>query len=216
MALAFFDMDGTLINADSNELFFKFMLDKGIVTQSFIEPMDEFQRLYFEGSLKIEDFVLYAIRPMLTFSKDERDALIEEFLLDRLLPTVKKGAYAAIDRHRSHGDTLLIVSATVTYIVGALGRALHFDDVIAAPVRYAEDGRVLPELTDVVPYQRHKVTRIEKYLKEHHATLDGACAYGDSINDLEMLKLCPHRYGIDATPELRARAPADTRFESWI
>ena len=59
MSCAFFDMDGTLVNGDTNDLFFKHLLSIKLVDNSFLEPMHEFHQLYYEGKLKIEDFRLY-------------------------------------------------------------------------------------------------------------------------------------------------------------
>ena len=53
MSCAFFDMDGTLVNGDTNDLFFKHLLSIKLVDNSFLEPMHEFHQLYYEGKLKI-------------------------------------------------------------------------------------------------------------------------------------------------------------------
>ena len=171
MAYAFFDMDGTLIDADSNELFFNYLQEKGIVDHTFIEPLDEFQRLYYEGTLKMDT---------------------------KLIP-----------------DEIYIVSATVDYIVKGLADALKIPNVIAAPIKVNESGFLENKLLEEVPYQKHKVTRIYKMLGQDLSLLKDSYAYGDSINDKEMLLICEHRIGVDATAELINADIEDLKLTSW-
>lgn len=215
MAYAFFDMDGTLIDADSNELFFNYLQEKGIVDHTFIEPLDEFQRLYYEGTLKIEDFIAYAVKPMLQFNKTKRDEIIYDFIENKLYKVVKKGAFEALSFHQQRGDTIYIVSATVDYIVKGLADSLNIPNVIAAPIKVNEKGFLENKLTAEVPYQKHKVTRIYKILGNDLSLLKDSYAYGDSINDKEMLLICEHRIGVDATSELINANIEDLKLTSW-
>lgn len=216
MALAFFDMDGTLIDADSNEVFFNFLSDEGIVDESFIKPLDDFQRRYFEGTLKIEDFIFYALKPMLGLSAQRRTAIVRKCVAERLAPVIKPGAFEAIKFHKKRGDTLIVVSATVDYIVREIAAAAGIDEIIAAPIRRDCSGRLIPELSAPVPYQQNKVVRIQSYLKARPTlTLKDSYAYGDSINDKEMLMLCEHRIAVDAAPELLDAAIPDLKEVSW-
>ena len=45
-----------------------------------------------------------------------------------------------------------------------------------------------------------------QFLKENSLSLDDAYAYGDSVNDIEMFKLCAHRYAVNPTKELQENA----------
>ena len=215
MAYAFFDMDGTLIDADSNKLFFNYLQEKGIVDHTFIEPLDEFQRLYYEGTLKIDDFIAYAVKPMLQFNKPKRDEIISDFIANKLYKVVKKGAFEALSFHQERGDEIYIVSATVDYIVKGLADALKIPNVIAAPIKVNESGFLENKLLEEVPYQKHKVTRIYKMLGQDLSLLKDSYAYGDSINDKEMLLICEHRIGVDATAELINADIEDLKLTSW-
>lgn len=215
MAYAFFDMDGTLIDADSNELFFNYLQEKGIVDHTFIEPLDEFQRLYYEGTLKIDDFIAYAVKPMLQFNKPKRDEIISDFIANKLYKVVKKGAFEALSFHQERGDEIYIVSATVDYIVKGLADALKIPNVIAAPIKVNESGFLENKLLEEVPYQKHKVTRIYKMLGQDLSLLKDSYAYGDSINDKEMLLICEHRIGVDATAGLINADIEDLKLTSW-
>lgn len=215
MALAFFDLDGTILNGDSNELFFSYLLEQGVIDNDFLKPLATFQKLYYEGVLKIDDFVLYATKPLLKMSKAERDALIDGALKEKLAPHIKAKAKEAVQYHKEKGDRVLVVSATVDYLVRPVANAIGVTDVIAAPVALDAEGRLTQALTDVTPYQENKVVRINKFLANEHLSLEGSCAYGDSINDVQMLLMCQNRFAVDATSELLKAGVPDLKILSW-
>ncbi len=215
MALAFFDLDGTILNGDSNELFFAYLLERGVIGTDFLEPLSYFQKLYYEGALKIDDFVLYATTPLLKMTKAERDALIAGALQEKLAPHIKSKAREAVQSHLAQGDRVLVVSATVDYLVRPVADAIGISDVIAAPVALDAEGRLTQALTDVTPYQENKVVRIKKFIQKEKLSLEGSCAYGDSINDVQMLMMCDKRFAVDPTAELLKAKVPDLKILSW-
>lgn len=205
MSCAFFDMDGTLVNGDTNDLFFKHLLNIKLVDHTFLDPMHEFHLRYYEGKLRIEDFIAYAIKPLIGKSVEEVNEIVKPCVYDSILKHIRKGALQAIDFHRKRGDKLIIVSATVDYIIKPVADALNIDFAIAAPTERI-DGKITGNLSGTVPYQDGKRQRIMQFLKENNLSLDDAYAYGDSVNDIEMFKLCAHRYAVNPTKELQESA----------
>ena len=202
MSCAFFDMDGTLVNGDTNDLFFKHLLSIKLVDNSFLDPMHEFHQRYYEGKLKIEDFIAYAIKPLIGKSSEEVYEIVRPCVYDSILTHIRKGALKAIEFHRKRQDKLIIVSATVDYIIKPVADALNIDFAIAAPTERIDD-KITGKLSGTVPYQDGKRQRIMQFLKENDLNLDDAYAYGDSVNDIEMFKLCAHRYAVNPTKELQ-------------
>ena len=127
MSCAFFDMDGTLVNGDTNDLFFKHLLSIKLVDNSFLDPMHEFHQRYYEGKLKIEDFIAYAIKPLIGKSSEEVYEIVRPCVYDSILKHIRKGALKAIEFHRKRQDKLIIVSATVDYIIKPVADALNID-----------------------------------------------------------------------------------------
>lgn len=213
MSIAFFDLDGTLIDADSNMVFTDYMLEKRIIDQSYFDPMPEFERAYFAGTLKIEDFILYAVTPIVGMSRERREELVFDCADRFIIPTVKKKARDAIAFHRGRGDVLVVVSATVDYIVSAVAQRLDIVNVIASPMGYDGNGVMEHRLSGVCPYQVGKEIRIKEFIKERGLDLKGSYAYGDSINDVQMLRLVDHAFAVDANEEFR-KSPCFAEFES--
>ncbi|MGN0901777.1 MAG: HAD family hydrolase [Succinivibrio sp.] len=196
MSLALFDMDGTLIDGDTNDMSFICYEKMGFVTKDAIKKLDSLEELFYKGTLDIREFVVFASKHLVNMHPILVNEALKQIVEGTLLKHVKKGALERIEFHKNRGDTMLIVTSTMDYLASRIAKALNMDGCIAAPMEIV-DGRITGRLTGTVPYQEDKVTRVKEYAKEHNLSLDDCYGYGDSINDLPMLKMCAHRFAVD-------------------
>lgn len=201
MSLAFFDMDGTLVGGDTNDITLHHFVKLGIAPSDMLIKLSECERKFFEGSLDINEFVRFAVIPLLKLSKEEQYKVLHETVRDLIIPLVKPGAKRALEFHQNRGDRIFIVTSTCDYIVEHVASLLGISDYIAAPMEKV-DGRLTGKQCGVVPYQEDKVRRIREILKKDNLSLDDSYAYGDSINDLPMLMMCTHRFAVDPNEKL--------------
>lgn len=188
MHAAYFDMDGTLLKGDSNNFLTAYLLKQKVIDEKFLEPLQDFHLRYAKGELRIEDFVYYIIKPFIGMPKDERDRLIAGTLTEGgLIDNIRKGGIAEIKKQQQQGAVVMIVSSTIDCLIEPIAAALGVKYTAAAPLEYDEEGRVTGKLAGMVPYQGQKVTRIKALLDKLDLSNDHSCAYGDSVNDYEML-----------------------------
>lgn len=206
MSIAFFDLDGTLIDADSNLLFLDHLLEQGCIDRDFLTPLAAFSEQYFQATLRIEDFITYAVSPVAGMARAERERLVADCVERRLLPALKPGARRALQHHRDRGDLTVIVSATADYLVLPAARRLGISHALASPLKYDAAGRLLGEVCGICPYQEGKAVRILQFVQEHQLSLADSHAYGDSLNDVQMLRLCEHGFAVDASRRFREAA----------
>ena len=69
-----------------------------------------------------------------------------------------------------------------------------------------QDGQYTGELVDVPSFQAGKITRLNVWLAEHQATLEGSYFYSDSHNDLPLLEQVSHPVAVDPDETLRKLA----------
>ena len=216
MALALFDMDGTIINGDTNDIFFKYLLDINLVDKDFVAPFKDFHEAYFKGTLKIEDFILYAIKPLLGKTREEIDAIVRPCVKDRILPKVKRGAMDAIKFHKERHDTIVIVTATVEYIIDSIAKELGIHHVIGAQIGF-NNNRLEHKIISKAPYQDGKKIRLESFINEHNLSLQGSYGYGDSLNDIQMLEMVENKFAIDANDKFKLDPfYKKTKALSWL
>lgn len=212
MHAAFFDMDGTLLTGDSNNFLTCYLLQQGVIDESFIKPLHDFHVSYLQGHLAIEDFVLYIIKPLIGMPAQERDELILGCLhAGGLLNALRPGGIKEIEYQRSCGGVPMIVSSTMDCLINPIARALKVEYVAAAPLEYDAQGRITGKIAGKIPYQQQKVERIQDLLSHAHLSNADSCAYGDSINDYEMLCFAAHGFLIDPSPALLHK-PEASRF----
>ncbi len=110
-------------------------------------------------------------------------------------------------RHRTRGDTLMIVTATNRFITGPIAERLGIDELIAVEPEMV-DGRYTGRASGIPSYREGKVERLEQWLADSDLTLDGSWFYSDSHNDLPLLEKVDHPVAVDPDPTLREVAEA--------
>ena len=124
-----------------------------------------------------------------TFGGLERrdlDAWTAQFVPWLLKNGLFEDARAAIERHRLHGDSLALLSASTDLYVPAIGKALGFADIECTGVAW--DGtRLIGTLTTPNRRGEEKV-RCLATLRARHPGLS-VVAYGNAASDLSHLRL---------------------------
>ena len=201
MSLALFDMDGTIIDGDTNDISFNQYLAQGLIDKSVIDKLNYFEDLFYKGVLDINEFVRFAVTPLLNFSKEKRDHVLDSIVKNYIYPKVRLGALKQIKFHKDRGDTVVIVTSTMDYLVEVVARYLKVEYYLGAPMEQ-QDGRLTGKQAGIVPFQQDKITCVKEFAMQHHLSLEGAYGYGDSVNDIPMLSICEHKFAVNPNQKL--------------
>jgi HAD superfamily hydrolase (TIGR01490 family) len=206
MTLAIFDLDNTLIAGDSDYLWGQYLVELGVVDGPAYEAANErFYADYRAGTLDIDAFLRFALRPLCEHATDELMRWRAEFIRRRIEPIMLAAARDLIERHRSGGDTLLIVTATNAFVTAPIAAGFGIPHLIATEPELA-GGRYTGAVAGTPAFQQGKVERLEDWLTEHGETLHGSHFYSDSINDLPLLERVDHPVAVDPDARLHAIA----------
>jgi HAD superfamily hydrolase (TIGR01490 family) len=208
MPLAIFDLDNTLLAGDSDYLWGVFLAERGIVDADHYERENErFYREYKEGRLDIHEFLRFALAPLARHAPSELAAWRDAFLVKKIDPIILPKARHLVERHRLAGDTLLIITATNSFVTAPIAARLGIPHLIATEPAL-RDGHYTGEVEGVPSFREGKVIRLEQWLEAHGATLAGSSFYSDSHNDLPLLERVDHPVAVDPDPALAAFAGA--------
>lgn len=211
MALAIFDLDHTLLSGDSDHAWGQFLVDSKIVEPEHHQKQnDYFYEQYKAGSLDIEEYLAFALKPLTEQPLDSMLALRETFIEERIKPLITDKALALIEKHKQAGDTLLIITATNAFVTRPIATLLGFEELIA-PEPEIIDGQYTGGITGIPSFQQGKVTRLDMWLKDKEIDLTGAFFYSDSHNDLPLLNIVDNPIAVDADEMLTNTA----RQNSW-
>ena len=214
-AVALFDMDGTIINGDTNDLCFNEFLKLGLITSKTIDKLNDLEEEFYKGTLDIRAFYDFAIEPLMHLNITEVDDIISKIVKETILPLTMPGAKRALGFHKERGDTTVIVTSTMDYGVKHIAKELGFDYFIAGNV-VIENDHLVKKVSGVIPFQQDKVVRIKELLLSLSLTLDDSYGYGDSVNDLPMLSVCTHKFAVNPNEVLRKHKDIDKlKIVSW-
>lgn len=208
MSLAIFDLDNTLLSIDSDHAWGEFLLEQGAVDPvGYREANERFLRDYQNGTLDIHAFLEVALRPLAENTAEQLDAWHQQFMASKIEPHILPKGEELLARHRTRGDTLLIVTATNRFITGPIAERLGVDHLIAVEPEIAE-GRYTGRVNGVPSYREGKIVRVEEWLADREQSLDGAWFYSDSHNDIPLLERVDHPVAVDPDELLRHTAEA--------
>ncbi|WP_295384392.1 HAD family phosphatase [uncultured Thiodictyon sp.] len=208
MALAIFDLDNTLIAGDSDHLWGAFLVAQGLVDGAvYARANDRFYQDYRDGTLDIDAFLRFALSPLREHPRDLLEALRERFVDEVIAPLMLPAARDLIATHRATGDTLLIVTATNTFVGTPIAERFGIAHLIAT-VPEQVDGRYTGAVAGIPAFREGKVRRLEDWIEAHGETLAGSTFYSDSHNDLPLLGRVDRPVAVDPDPQLRAAALA--------
>jgi len=204
--LAIFDLDNTLIGGDSDHSWGEFLVEQGLVDGiAFKQANDQFYQDYLNGSLDIHAYVAFALAPLQTMSDRQIEALQAEFMRSKIASIMLPKAQALIEKHKSQGDTLLIITATNHFITAPIAKALGIEHLLATdPERV--DGKYTGKIVGTPCFQGGKVIRLKAWLETQTQGYQEQYFYSDSINDLPLLEQVDYPVAVDADEKLAKEA----------
>lgn len=206
MALALFDLDNTLLNGDSDHAWGIFLAQLGVVDAHEQElKQDYFYQQYQHGTLNIDEFLAFQLKPLTQHSITQLHRWREQFLEDVIKPMISSGKPHLLEPHRAAGDKIVIITATNDFITRPIADLLGVETLLATQAEQLA-GKYTGKHHGTPCYQSGKVTVLQNWLRETPHPLAGSLFYSDSINDLPLLELVDTPIVVTPDAQLRAHA----------
>jgi len=208
MPLAIFDLDNTLLRGDSDYEWGQFLIGEGVVDPEYAaREHDRYYADYVAGRLDIYAFLAFQLEPLARFDRATLERWRQRFVLTRILPLIRPDARRLVAGHRRDGDTLLIITATNSFITRPVADEFGITHLLATEPEQA-GGRFTGRVAGVPCYREGKVARLGAWLAQTGHSLRGSTFYSDSHNDLPLLEAVDHPVAVNPDPELARRARA--------
>ncbi len=202
MTLALFDLDNTLLSGDSDYEWGCFLVRKNLVDQAAYDAANlKFYEQYKQGTLDIYEFSAFSFQPLTQHSMEALQALHHEFMQTVVTPMMGSKAQALVDYHREQGHTLLVITATNSFITRPIANAFGIDILLATEPKIVE-GRYTTEIEGTPCFQEGKVERLAQWLQENNASLAGSYFYSDSYNDIPLMEQVENVIAVDPDEKL--------------
>ncbi|MDB4098805.1 HAD-IB family hydrolase [Candidatus Thioglobus sp.] len=213
MSLAIFDLDNTLIGGDSDHLWGEFLCDEGIIAdrQSFQKKNDYFYQQYELGLLDIYAWAEFSFEILAQHSMRELGELHNKFMTLKIEPIILDKAQNCIDNHKKNGDTVLVITASNTFVTSPIVKRYGIDHLLATEPEI-KSGRYTGKISGTPCFQSGKIDNLMPWMAKNNETLEGSSFYSDSHNDLPLLELVDHPVTINADKILTLEA----KKRSWL
>jgi len=208
MRLALFDLDHTLLDGDSDQLWCDFLIDKGLLDKALFSAKNEdMARDYKTGAVNVQVFCEFYIGTLTLKAPADWEVIRQEFLSTWIAPRLCAGGKAQIKNHQAKGDRVVMTTATNRFITELTAQHLGVQDLIATDAEI-QKGLYTGKTVGVLNMREGKVTRLKMWCKAQ--ALDWAqletWGYSDSINDLPLLEAVTHATVTQGDVKLRAEA----------
>lgn len=205
---AFFDVDNTIIRGASS-----FYLAKALYRRGFFRTRDILvfalkQAKYLmwgENSADIADVRSRALLLMKGHSVAEVLAVGEEVYDQVLANRIYDGTKKLLDQHIAAGHQVWLVTATPSEVGNLIARRLGATGALTTQVA-SEGGYYTGELVGDMMHGEAKAENISRLAAEKNINLAGSFAYGDSTNDIPLLKSVGNPCAINPDTRMRRHA----------
>jgi len=206
MALAIFDLDNTLLGGDSDYLWGEYLVENKLVNSADYQRTNQyFYDQYLAGTMDIFEFSAFQFKPLADNAMATLRQWRDDYLVQKIDPIILPAARALIAKHTQQNDTLLIITATNSFITQPIAKKLAIPNLIATEPEII-NGQFSGKVAGTPSYQQGKVTRLQAWLSQTGHTLDGSYFYSDSHNDLPLLERVSNPVAVDPDSTLQSTA----------
>jgi len=165
MQLALFDLDHTLIPADSDHAWGQFLVRQGEVdAEQFAAANDRFYQQYCDGTLDIQAYLRFALAPLARIDPSRLHALQIAFMQECIEPIIKPQALELLRRHQARGDVCVLITATNEFVTAPIARRLGIAHLIACEVEQIEH-RYTGMPKGIASFREGKVIRLLQWIE---------------------------------------------------
>ncbi|MFT3820109.1 MAG: HAD family hydrolase [Rubrivivax sp.] len=207
--LAIFDLDHTLLDGDSDQLWCSFLIDEGVLDGArFAARNAQMEQGYRDGTVSVQAFCDFYIGTLAGRSPAQWQPLRDRFVQACVLPRLHAGARGLLDTHRRQGHRLLLSTATNRFLTEPTAAALGVDALIGTECELGADGCFTGRALGLPNMRDGKVARLQAWLAAQGQALADlhTVFYSDSMNDLPLLEQVTEAVVTHGEPRLQALA----------
>ncbi len=209
--VAIFDMDHTLLSVDCDYTWKRFAVNRHLANEDALAEADRFMAAYDAGTLDVAEFLRFQWREFIGKKAAEVESLCREHFTAEVLPFCRAGAKKEVERCREAGLKLWLLTSTCRFLAQPVADFFGIGNLFGAEIEVA-DGIVTGNVTGLYPCGENKVIAAREIADKELCTLAECRAYGDSINDLPLLKAAGQGFAVNPSPAL-ARAAGENNLE---
>jgi HAD superfamily hydrolase (TIGR01490 family) len=203
---ALFDMDKTLLDTSSGQLYAYYMYRIGRMGRRELARVAWWGLLSRLGVLDMQNLIPRLLADAAGDDEGEMRRLCDHWFEQDVLPHLTEPGCRQVEEHQAQGHVVAIVSASTQYVVRPLAAHLGISEQYVCTLLRSQNGRLTGEAEEPPCYGAGKVVWAERFATEHGVDLAASYFYTDSISDLPLLDRVGHPVAVNPDPRLRRLA----------
>lgn len=203
---AFFDFDRTLLIKDSAEIGFRWAMLHRKVSLPFLIKIGFASILYKKEFLSAERMAALALQFYRGQNIKEFTEGATEYYHEWLKPYISPLMLQKVEEHRQQKHLLVILSASVDYMLKPVAQELGFDHLLCTQIEVGPDGLGTGRAVGPVRVGAQKRVSAEELAKKFQIDLSRSYAYADHHSDLPLLEAVGNPVVIRPSKALRTIA----------
>jgi HAD superfamily hydrolase (TIGR01490 family) len=199
--LLIFDLDNTLLAGDSDRNWGIFLAEQKVVKSSYLDESEKFYNNYYDGSLDIDGFLSFCLKPLIENDMGYLLELRKQFIEDKIKPIITEPGREIINQAIEDGKTVIIATATNDFVTRPIADLFNVRTLIATEFEVINQkftGKVL----NTPCFREGKVSKVKKWVDDNNFDLSKASFYSDSFNDLPLLEKVKNPVIVDGDDKL--------------
>jgi 1-acyl-sn-glycerol-3-phosphate acyltransferase len=200
--LILFDLDGTLIEGQTQKIFLDILRDEKIVT-------------LYDFTLLTLWFIAYKLR-IITKTKKARKFAFRKLAnrqvieIEKIIEThfskfrnkIFHNSLEIINKFKSQNDKIIVISASIEPIVKMICKELSLDEYICTKLD-VYDGKFSGNFVGIPMYGDEKINQIKNYLTHQGKKFNKIYYYNDHISDIGLMEFVDVPVCVNPDPKLR-------------
>ena len=199
--LLIFDLDNTLLSGDSEKNWGIFLAEQKVVKSSYLDESEKFYNNYYDGSLDIDGFLSFCLKPLIENDMSYLLELRKQFIEDKIKPIITEPGREIINQAVEDGKTVIIATATNDFVTRPIADLFNVRTLVATEFEVINQkftGKVL----NTPCFREGKVNKVKKWVDNNNFDLSKASFYSDSFNDLPLLEKVKNPVIVDGDDKL--------------
>lgn len=205
MAIAFFDLDLTLLAANSGKLWIRRELALGQVSKRTAVQAALWLAQYQLGLGGLA-LVSRAISTTQGMVESELVARTNSFYERQVRSLFRPGAMAALRTHRASGDRVVLLTASSHFLAEKVAAELELDAILCNRMEVDTAGLLTGRTIGPICYGEGKLIHARAEADAHNVKLGDCAFYTDSFSDVSVLEAVGQPVAVNPDPRLRRRA----------
>ena len=204
MAIAFFDMDKTLLCASSGVLYVRYLLEKRKINPREMMNVIIISTQYSLNFLNFPRAMARMSRSIKGGNATEAKALCDQWFEECLVGYIAPKAVERLRQHEQRGDIVYLLSASTQFAVEPV--AGHLKVPYCCTQLEIIDNRFTGNVVGMHCYAEGKRYWGEQLARQHNVSLQDCTFYSDSISDHALMETVGHPVAINPDRKLAALA----------